>query len=89
MLRNLAEWHEQAATEAVMLAVARLTGKQSAHERVHAAAARARTSGRSLRDVLRDDPEIGGLLPPGDLERLLAEPSCGLAEALVDRVLAG
>lgn len=89
MLRNLAEWHEQAATEAVMLAVAPLTGKQSAHERVHAAAARARTSGRPLRDVLRDDPEIGGLLPPGDLERLLADPSCGLAEALVDRVLAG
>ena len=88
MLRNLAEWHEQAATEAVMLAVARLAGKQSAHERVHAAAARARASGRPLRDVLRDDPEIGGLLPPGDLERLLAEPSCGLAEALVDRVLA-
>ena len=89
MLRNLAEWHEQAATEAVMLAVARVTGKQSAHERVHAAAARARASGRPLRDVLRDDPEIGGLLPPGDLERLLADPSCGLAEALVDRVLAG
>ena len=89
MLRNLGEWHEQAATEAVMLAVARLAGKQSAHERVHAAAARARASGRPLRDVLRDDPEIGGLLPPGDLERLLAEPSCGLAEALVDRVLAG
>jgi len=89
MLRHLDEWHEQAATEAVMLALARVTGKQSAHERVHAAAARARASGRPLREELRDDPGIGGLLPPGDLERLLAEPSSGLAEALVDRVLAG
>jgi adenylosuccinate lyase len=88
MLRHLDEWHEQAATEAVMLALARLTGKQSAHERVHAAAARARASGRPLREVLLDDPGIGGLLPRDDLERLLAEPSTALAEALVDRVLA-
>ncbi len=87
MLRNLEAWHEESAAEAVMLALARVTGKQTAHARVHAAAARARATGRPLRDELGDDPEIGGRLPESDLERLLAAPSTGLAEALVDRVL--
>ena len=65
MLRNLDEWHEEAAAESIMLALAPLTGKQTAHERVHAVVARARVAGRSLRDELRDDPEIGGRLPGG------------------------
>jgi Adenylosuccinate lyase len=87
MLRNLEAWHEQTAGEAVMLALAGLTGKQTAHERVHAALARARVSGRALRDELREDPGIGGVLPASEIERLLAHPSTGLAEDLVDRVL--
>jgi adenylosuccinate lyase len=87
MLRNLGAWHEQVAGEAVMLALAGRTGKQTAHERVHEALARARDGERPLLDVLRDDPGIGGVLPPGDVERLIASPSTGLAEALVDRVL--
>jgi hypothetical protein len=49
--------------------------------------ARTRAGGRPLRDELRDDPGIGGLLPAGEIERLLAHPSTGLAEVLVDRVL--
>lgn len=87
MLRNLEAWHEQTAGEAVMLALAGLTGKQTAHERVHAALARARDGGHALLDELRDDPGIGGVLPAGEIERLLAHPSTGLAEDLVDRVL--
>lgn len=87
MLRNLEACHEPMAGEAIMLALADLTGKQTAHERVHAALARAGASGRALRDELRDDPGIGGVLPAGEIERLLARPSTGLAEDLVDRVL--
>jgi adenylosuccinate lyase len=87
MRRNLDAWHEQLAGEAVMLALAGLTGKQTAHERVHAALARARASGRPLREELREDPGIGGVLPAGEIERLLASPATGLAEDLVDRVL--
>jgi adenylosuccinate lyase len=89
MRRNLDRWHEQTAGEAVMLALAALTGKQTAHERVHAAMARAAQTGRPLGDELRDDPGIGGMLPGAEIERLLAHPSPGLAEALVDRVLDG
>ena len=89
MRRNLDAWHEQVAGEAVMIALATLTGKQTAHERVHAALARARASGRPLRDELGDDPGIGGVLAAGEIRRLLAHPSTGLAEALVDRVLGG
>lgn len=87
MERNLAARQDQVAGEAVMLALAKVTGKQTAHERVHAAIARARQTGRPLRDELRDDRGIGGALPPGDIERLLSSPSSGLAETLVDRVL--
>lgn len=87
MRRNLEAWDQQMAGEKVMLALARLAGKQTAHERVHDAMARARDEGRPLLDELRDHPGIGGLLPAGDIERLLASPSTGLAEELVDRVL--
>jgi adenylosuccinate lyase len=87
MRRHLEEWHEQMATEAVMLALAGVVGKQTAHERVHAAAARARAGARTLRDELRDDPGIAEGLAPDEIDRLLAAPSTGLSEALVDRVL--
>lgn len=89
MRRNLEAHQEEVAAEAVMLALARLVGKQTAHARVHAAAARARDAGRALRDELREDPLTGGLLAAGEIERLLSTPSTGLAEALVDRVLDG
>lgn len=87
MRRNLEAHQEEVAAEAVMLALARLVGKQTAHARVHATAARARDAGRALRDELREDSLTGGLLAADELERLLSTPSTGLAEALVDRVL--
>jgi len=87
MLRNLYERHEEVAAESIMLALAPLTGKQTAHERVHAAVARARAAGCAFHDELRDDPEIGGRLPEAEIDRLLGAPSTGLAEALVDRVV--
>jgi adenylosuccinate lyase len=69
-----------------MGALAQQVGKQTAHERVHAAAARARESGRPLRDVLVEDPLVGGVLPDGQIDRLVMAPTPGLAEQLVDRV---
>lgn len=87
MRRNLDERHEEAAAESIMLALAPLTGKQAAHERVHAVVARARADGRPLGDELRNDPEIGGRLPEAEVDRLLSTPATGLAEALVDRVV--
>ena len=87
MRRHLDEWHEQLASEAVMVALARGTGKQTAHELVHDAAARARARGRALHEELRDDAAIAAHLEPAEIERLLAAPSTSLAEALVDRVV--
>jgi adenylosuccinate lyase len=87
MRRNLDVYHEQTAAEAVMMALAMRTGKQTAHERVHEAAARSRDTGRPTREVLSEDPLIGGVLGVAEVERLLAFPSTGLAEELVDRVL--
>jgi adenylosuccinate lyase len=89
MLRNLDAYQEQVAAEAVMMALAARSGKQTAHARVHAAAARSRESGQPIRDVLSVDPGIGGVLGSAEVERLLSFPSTGLAEMLVDRVLQG
>jgi len=86
MKRNLEARHEDMAAEAVMGALAQQVGKQTAHERVHAAATRARHIGRPLRDVLVEDPLVGGVLPDGQIDRLVIAPTPGLAEQLVDRV---
>jgi len=87
MLRNLNQNQEEVAAESIMLALAPLIGKQTAHERVHAAVARAHAAGRSTREELRDDPEVGGRLPEAEIDRLLGSPSTALAEVLVDRVV--
>jgi adenylosuccinate lyase len=86
MRRNLDARHQEVAAEAVMGALAGRVGKQTAHQRVHAAAARARESGQPLRDVLGADPLVGGILSADEIDRLVAAPVPGLAEQLVDRV---
>ncbi len=97
LLQHMERWpaawpvlcHAEGRTVAACILVAQLTGKQTAHERVHAAAVRARESGRALRDVLVEDPLVGGVLPAGEVDRLVTAPAPGLAEQLVDRVTGG
>lgn len=58
-------------SEAVMLALGEVIGRQDAHDVVHHAAELARDSGRHLADVLADDPRVHRHLDAAALDRLL------------------
>ncbi|MBI2311271.1 MAG: adenylosuccinate lyase family protein [Betaproteobacteria bacterium] len=78
------------ASEALMLALARRTGKQTAHQIVHRLARAARDAGLSLHASALASEEIVGLLDRGKIEALFTlESSTGACAALVDRVLGG
>ena len=76
--------------EAVMMALAPITGRQAAHERVYAGCREAEQTGRSLFDVLADDPAV---VAPLGRDRLaaLTDPAnyLGAAGAMTDRLLSG
>ena len=75
-------------SEAIMLALARKIGKQSAHKLVHDLLIEARAAGQSLRDVVMNARDVRAHLSQSDLEALL-DPfaQTGQCQALVDRVL--
>ena len=75
--------------EAVTMALGRHIGRLPAHHLVEQACRRAVEQGRHLREVLTDDPEVQAHLSSADLQRLFDPANyIGLAEQLVDRVLA-
>ncbi len=88
MHRNLGISRGLIVAEAVMMALAPITGRQAAHDLVYAGCCQATESGKSLYEVLVTMPEIVGSL---DQERLrsLTDPTkyLGSAGPLVDRVL--
>lgn len=74
--------------ESVSMAIADRVGRAEAHRLVSAAAQRAQQSGRSLRDELSEDPEVGGQLSSEDLEAALdPDRYLGSADAFIDRAL--
>jgi adenylosuccinate lyase len=76
------------ASEALMLALARRTGKQTAHTLVHGLARTAREQGVSLKDAALASAEITAALDRADIEALFdPESAAGACPALVDRVL--
>jgi 3-carboxy-cis,cis-muconate cycloisomerase len=75
--------------EAVQMALAARMGRASAQRVVAAACDRARAEGRHLREVLAADPEAASLLTSDALAQLFdPRRQLGVADALVDRVLA-
>jgi adenylosuccinate lyase/3-carboxy-cis,cis-muconate cycloisomerase len=84
---NLALTRGQIMAESAMMALAGWVGHERAHELVSAASKRATAEGRSLADVLVEDPEIVELLAPEEIVRLLEPESyLGIAGAAVDAV---
>lgn len=80
---------EQLCTEALMLALGRSIGKQSAHSLVYELSQAAQTSGGSLRQSLAERPDVAGLLAPGELDAVF-DPAQHLGQAgeMVDQTLA-
>ena len=89
MRRNLDSTGGLPLAEHVALVLAERVGRAEAGRIVAAAAARAVGGGRSLRDELLGDPQLGEQLSPAQIERAL-DPSSylGSAEAFVERALA-
>ncbi len=89
MRANLGLTEGQISTEAVALALGALIGRSKAHAIVARAVDRAVAEARDLAGVLHDDPEISAHYSPQEVAALLdPERALGLAEGLVDRVLA-
>ena len=74
--------------EAVVMRLAPQLGKSDAHARVEAASRRVVAEGRSLADVLAEDPAVTAVLDRGAIEAALApENYLGCARTFVENVL--
>ncbi len=89
MAENLQLTEGLIVSEAVMMALAPLVGRQRAHEIVYRAAMRAVESDRALEGILQQDPEVTAHLSPERLRAALNPLAyTGLSAQFVDRVLA-
>lgn len=89
MLANLEATGGFVLSEAVMLALARRTGKQSAHALVYETAMAAHAQGRGLKEAILDNPQICAHLSREEIEALFDyRRHTGQCSAMVDRVLA-
>ena len=84
---NVEAVSEQVASEALMLALAPRLGKQTAHERVYELTQAAYEKATSVRELLRDSPDLG--LSPGQIAEIF-DPRAylGASEALTRHVVA-
>jgi 3-carboxy-cis,cis-muconate cycloisomerase len=90
MRRNLALTGGLINAEAVMIRLARETGRDAAHELVAAAVKRTASGRAAFAEVLAADPEIARHLSRAEIEAALApEAYLGEAIAAVDRVAGG
>ncbi len=89
MLRNLERSRGLIMAEAVMLALSsKGMGRQEAHELVRRLSMRAESEKKHLKEVLMKSDEIGALLNPDEIERIMDYRNyTGKAEEIVDMVV--
>jgi adenylosuccinate lyase len=88
MLANLEATKGFVLSEAVMLALAEKTGKQTAHTLVYETAMKAHEAGRPLKEALLGNPAVTAHLSKETLESLFDyRQHIGLCRKMVDRVL--
>jgi len=89
MQRNLGLTRGLLMSEAVMMRLGPMLGRQRSHDLVYAICRRAIAADRPLVELLAEDPDIGGRLSRTELETLM-DPGryLGLCGEMVDRVLA-
>jgi 3-carboxy-cis,cis-muconate cycloisomerase len=89
MLKNLDATQGLLFADAVAAKLSSKLGGSASHEKLEEAAAKVRDTGRSLREVLADDPAVAGALGPGELDQAFdATSSVRAAGPWVDRALA-
>jgi len=90
MRRNLDVTGGLMLSEAVMMALAPVLGRQQAHHVVYEAAQQAAVDGRTMKEALKDVPEVSDKLSEAELDAIL-DPAAytGLSAEFVDRVLEG
>ena len=88
MRRNLDITGGLLLSEAVMMALAPMIGRQEAHELIYQIAQRTAVEGGTLNEALRKSPEVTEILSENQIEKLL-DPTTytGLSGVFVDRVL--
>jgi len=87
MAANLEATQGYVLSEGVMLALARHTGKQTAHDLVYSTAMAASSSGRPLRAAIAEDAAIMAHLSVGELDELFDyRRQSGMCGQFVDRV---
>ncbi len=89
MAHNLEATRGLILAEAVAIALAKDMGRMPAHYLIEKASRQALESGRTLKDVLLEDKQVGEHLKPAEIEKLL-DPKhyTGSAESMINRVLA-
>ncbi len=88
MQANLALTHGQILAEAVTMVLASRIGRLAAHELVARACKDASASGKDLKTVIADDPDVRKHLSPDELDQAFDFRNyLGLAATFVDRVL--
>jgi len=75
-------------SEAVMMALAPVLGRQEAHEIIYEAAQKAAVEGRTMKEALGDVPAVMEKFSDTEIDAIL-DPAAytGLSAAFVDRVL--
>ncbi|TRX02623.1 class-II fumarase/aspartase family protein [Candidatus Methylobacter oryzae] len=89
MLANIQTTQGFVHAEAVMLALAKALGKQSAHRLVYDLAMQAQSEELHLKQALLNNPQIGAILRHDEIEALFnPEHSTGVCETMVEQVVA-
>ncbi|MGA7854594.1 MAG: 3-carboxy-cis,cis-muconate cycloisomerase [Candidatus Acidiferrales bacterium] len=89
MAHNLEATHGLILAEAVAIALAKRMGRMPAHHLIENASCQALESGRTLKDVLLGDKQVGEHLKPAEIAKLLDPKNyTGSAESMIERVLA-
>lgn len=90
MLRNLKLTNGFLCSEALMIRLGALIGRQRAHDAVYHASMQAHDEGVRLKDTISRDPDIAGRFSEAEIEELLDPCNyLGWAGSFVDRVVAG
>ncbi len=88
MINNIMATNGFVHAEAVMLALAKTLGKQSAHQLVYEISLQAQSEGLHFKQALINDPQISAIINKSDIDSLFdPEHSTGVCAEMIDQVI--